>query len=127
MMDDVYSDGLPSDADATTVAAHLATLQPAGAKVDVKPAHPQFVDITISGLADDSTATRDAIQAELVRLFRNDMLLSTITEPQTIWRSKISEAISVAVGETHHVLTLPADDVAVVTGSIPVLGTVSYA
>lgn len=127
LMDDTYANGIPQVADVAAVRDYIETVRPAGAIVQVAAPVPDTIDITISGLSPDSTAIRDAIQAELADLFRRNARVSTLTEPYTLYRSKLIEAISAAAGEDHHTLTSPADDVAVETGHIPVLGTVTFA
>ena len=54
------------------------------------------------------------------------MRVSTATEPFTLYRSLISEAIAVATGEHVHSLTAPASDVLYTLGQLPVLGTITY-
>jgi len=126
LMDDTYANGIPQMADVAAVRDYIETVRPAGAIVDVAAPVPDVVDVTISGLSPDTTAIRDAIRAELADLFRRNARVSTLTEPYTLYRSKLIEAISAAAGEDHHELTAPADDVEVETGHIPVLGTVSF-
>ena len=127
LMDDLYPNGIPQGADVAAVAAYIDTVRPAGALVDVAAPVPDPVDVTITGLSPDTTAIRDAIRAELADLFRRNARVSTLTDPYTLHRSKIIEAISMAAGEDHHTLTTPASDVMVATGHIPVLGTVTFA
>ncbi len=126
LMDETYTNGIPQSADATALAAYIETQRPAGAIVDVAAPTAETIDITVSGLGNDTVAVRDAIALELKDLFRREMHVSTLTAPFTLRRSKISEAISRATGEDYHDTTaLPADQ-AITTGRIPVLGTVSF-
>lgn len=126
LMDDVYVNGIPQLSDVAQVAAYIETVRPAGAVVAVAAPTAQTINITISGLSPDTTAIRNAVIAELGDLFRRAGAVATLTDPVTFYRSKISEAISIATGEDHHTLTVPAGNVAITTGNIPVLGSVTF-
>lgn len=126
MMDDFYANGIPQAADITAVRAHIETVRPAGALVDIAAPTALAVNVTIDDLAPDTAAVRDAIRAELADLFRRQTRVSTLTDPYTLRVSKIWEAVSLATGEDSHRLTLPAGDVVVPNGQVPVLGTVSF-
>lgn len=126
LMRETYTNGIPQGADVSAVAAYLETLRPAGAKLTVLAPVADVTNITVSGFSQDSVNVRAAIELELQDLFRRDMRVSTLSEPFTLRRSRISEAISRATGEDYHDTTsLPADTV-VSTGHIPVLGTVTF-
>lgn len=127
LMDDVYVNGIPQGSDVTNVAAYIDSVRPAGALVEVAAPIAEAIDITITGLSPDTTATRDAIRLELADLFRRNARVATLTDPYTLYRSKIIEAISIAADEDHHTLSLPDEDIDVALGHIPVLGTVTFA
>lgn len=126
LMDDTYTNGIPQPADVAAVAAHIETLRPAGAVVDVVAPVADTVNITITGLSPNTVQVRDAVALELATMFRREALVSTLTSPFTLYRSLLIEAIANATGEHHHTLTAPASDTAVATGHIPVLGTVTF-
>ncbi len=91
--------------------------------VDLVVAAPgeESIDFTITPVP-DTAAVRTAIEAELTALLTND------GDPgATIYLSRIHEAISLAAGETNHVLSVPAADVACSAGAIPVMGTITWA
>lgn len=127
LMDDLYTDGIPQGADVAAVQAYINEVRPVTAVVSVIAPTPQSVDITITGLSPDTTAVRDAVKAELTDLFRRSVQVGTDSAPFTLYRSKVWEAISQAAGEDHHVLTVPASDVEYDGGTLPVLGTVTFA
>ena len=80
----------------------------------------QVVDFTITPTP-NTAAVRAAIEAELTALLQSD------GEPGgTIYLSRIHEAISLANGETSHILTAPAADVVCAGGAIPVMGTITW-
>jgi uncharacterized phage protein gp47/JayE len=126
LMDDTYVNGVPQAADVAAVQAYIDSVKPAGAVADVAAPTPVTVNVTIANLSPDTTAVRDAIQAELRALFRREVRVSTETEPFTLWRSLIIEAIANATGEHHHSITAPNSDVAYTAGQLPVLGTVTF-
>lgn len=126
LMDDTYANGIPLGADVTRARAHIDPLRPAGAIVSIEAPTPVAVAITIDNLSPDTVAVRNAIAAELDDLFRTRMRVATLTEPFTLRVSKIWEAVSLATGEDSHTLVAPAADLVIATGSIPVLGAVSF-
>jgi uncharacterized phage protein gp47/JayE len=126
LMDDLYANGIPQLSDVARVSAFIDTVRPAGAIVTIAAPTPVSIDFNIQ-VSPDSTNVRNAVIAELSDLFRRGAKVSTLTEPYTLYRSKLIEAISIAVGEDHHVLTLPAADVVLTEGQIPVIGTVTFA
>jgi uncharacterized phage protein gp47/JayE len=127
LMDNTYANGVPQSADVARVAAYIDTLRPAGALVSVAAPTAVAVNITITGLSPDTTLVRESILAELRSMFRREVRVSTLTDPFTLHRSLISEAISIATGEHHHTLTAPASDVTYSAGQIATLGTVTFA
>ena len=84
------------------------------------------VAVTISGLAADTETVRAAIRASLETMFAARARPGVAVSPATFSRSWIAEAISAALGEDRHVLTVPAADITLSDGSIPVLGTITY-
>lgn len=126
LMDGSYPNGIPQASDVTVVNAYIDTVRPAGALVEVAAPVATPVDIEISGLTPDSAVIREAVRAELADLIQNEGRVSTLSNPFTLYRSKIIEAISIATGEDHHVLTTPSADVDYDMGDIPVLGTVTF-
>jgi len=76
------------------------------------------VDVTITP---DTAEIRAAVEAEL-----EDMLLHDAAPAATIYVSRIREAISLATGETNHVLNSPALDQVAGVDELHVLGTVTF-
>lgn len=56
----------------------------------------------------------------------NDVIYALGGPGETIPLSKISAAISAAVGEESHRITYPTNDIAIATNKIPVLGTITF-
>lgn len=112
---------IPTGPDVATVQAALDVLRPVTAALTVFAPVAQAINLTIS-LVPSTAEVRAAVLAELADMFRRD------GEPGGILRrSRISEAISIAAGETYHVLTVPAADIALDPGKLPVLGVVTWA
>ena len=121
MMDDTYSDGIPLTADVAAVQAAIDALRPVTADVTVVAPVAVELDVEISNLDPSTTAVKAAIQAELADLIRRE------AEPGgVILISHIREAISIAAGETDHVLVSPTANVAHSTGEIAVMGTITW-
>jgi uncharacterized phage protein gp47/JayE len=103
------------------VQAALNLRRPVTAAVTVFAPATQAVALTID-LAVDSAAIRAAVLAELADFFVRE------AEPGgTIRVSRISAAISGALGEVAHLLVAPAADIALPAGTIAVLGAVTWA
>jgi uncharacterized phage protein gp47/JayE len=123
LMDDLRADddGWPTPADIETVAAYIDLKRPVTVKdCYVMAPIKQFLDLTISDLAVDDAATRAAIEQSI-----RNMLFVQAAPGQTIYRSWVDEAISNAVGEDHHTLTLD-DLVMPAPGYMAVLGTILF-
>lgn len=120
------TDGAPGGLipDAPTIAAvqaHIDSVRPVtGETIVVAPtASPLDFNIT---LTPDTVEVRNAVQAELADLVARE------AEPGgTILWSHLNEAISIAAGETDHVLNSPAANVVEATGAITTMGVITWA
>lgn len=115
------SSPIPDVGEVATVQAYIDERRPVSVKqcVVVAPvATPLNFEIKV---IPDSPATRAAVTAELQDLIRREAVPGG-----TIPRTHFSEAISLAPGETDHILTAPAADVASSTGHITTMGTVTW-
>jgi len=112
---------IPDAGEVATVQAYIEMLRPVTAAVTVvAPVHVPL-DLTLS-ITPDTATIRAAITAELADLLRRE------AEPGgTILLSHLREAISLASGETDHVLTSPAANVTHTTGQMATLGTITWA
>lgn len=136
LMDDLYDDGIPPPAEVARVRDHLETVIPASAGLTVVAPTPLPVNVTISGLSPDTTAVRESILAEINDMLRRRAIVSGgdtphpampyLAVPFTLSRSWLGQAVSEAADEARHVLAAPGADVACPTGTIPVLGTLSF-
>jgi uncharacterized phage protein gp47/JayE len=126
LMDDTYINGIPQASDVTAARTYIDARRPAGALVSIAAPVAVPVGVTITSLIPDTTAVRERIAIELSDLMRRARV-ATLTNPYTLYRSQISEAISIAIGETGHTLTAPVSDVVLAAGQIPVLGAVVFA
>jgi len=137
LTDNATAGGVPVAASLAAVQAALAAQAPAGANVTVGAAAPQVVAVTVTGLSPDTPAVREAVLAELRDAVRRLGRVAGSDTPvaglpflataQTFSRSWIWQAIANAAGEERHAVTVPAADVTIVAGAIPVLGAVTFA
>lgn len=112
---------IPDAAEVQAVQDHIDPLRPVTADVSVAAPIAVPLDFTIT-ITPATQAVKDAVAAELADLLRRE------AEPGgTILLSHIREAISVAAGETNHVLTVPAADVTHTTGQLATMGTITWA
>lgn len=117
---DQREDIIPAPADIEAVQAALDDLRPVTAEVVVFAPTPAPLDIVLR-VAPNTPAVRAAVEAELADFFARD------AQPGgTIYRSRLSETISLAAGEFSHALELPDSDFTPPPGHIPALGEVSF-
>jgi uncharacterized phage protein gp47/JayE len=112
---------IPLTADVNAVAAHIDPLRPVTADVDVFAPVADPLNFTID-LTPDTTAVRNAVAAEL-----RDLIAREAEPGGTLLISHIREAISIAAGETDHVLTAPSANVTAAAGEITVFGAITWA
>lgn len=112
---------IPDAAEVTAVQTYLDALRPVTAGLTVVAPIAVPLNPTIQ-LTPNTSTVQAAVQAEIADLLRRE------AEPGgTILISHIREAISLAAGETNHVLTVPAGDVTHTTGQIATMGTITWA
>lgn len=117
---DQRDDIIPEPADIAAVQTAIDMLRPVTAQLVVFAPTPAPLDIVLR-VAPGTIAVEDAIRAELADFFARD------AEPGgTIYRSRLSETISLAAGEFSHSLDLPDRDFTPPPGFIPALGTVTF-
>lgn len=137
MFDETNPNGIPAGGDLIRTEDHLADRKPGGVLSYVLAATPQPVNVTVTGLSPDTPEIRLAVTEEIrAMLARKGRVAGTaythpsmpfLASPLSLPRSWFWEAVSSASGETSHVITVPAADVAIAAGSIPTLGTVTFA
>lgn len=111
---------IPEPADVAAVDAWIADRRPVTADVETFAPTADPLDLTIE-LTPDSTEVRVAVEASLL-----DLLAREAEPGGTILISHIREAVSVAAGETDHILTVPSANVVAAAGDIAVLGTITW-
>jgi uncharacterized phage protein gp47/JayE len=114
-------DPIPSVGEVATVQEYIDARRPVTVKecVVVAPIEvPQNFTISISP---NSLAVRQAIEAELTDLLRREAVPGG-----TLLRSHMTEAISLAAGETDHVLGFPLANVTTTTGQILTMGVITW-
>ncbi|MBI1408112.1 MAG: baseplate J protein [Caulobacter sp.] len=117
---DGLEDVIPASGDLTAVADYIDPLRPVTADVTVFAPTPLALDPEIE-LTPATDAVKAAVEAELRDLLTRE------TEPGgTLLISHIREAISIAAGETDHVLVSPAANVVADPEEIVVLGTITW-
>lgn len=106
---DYIDDKRPVTAKATYVAAPIAVP----------------LNVTIS-LTPNNTVVQAAVQAEIEDLLRREAKPEDGNGSGTILISHLREAISIAAGETNHVLVSPVDDVTHTAGQMAVIGVITW-
>jgi uncharacterized phage protein gp47/JayE len=112
---------IPSGGEVTEVQTYLDTKRPAHATVTVVAPTDAPTAFTIA-VEPDTTAVRDAVQAELEDLYSRE------AEPgATMLISAIRTAIGIAPGLTDYTLTVPSADVTHTTNQLPSVGAITWA
>jgi uncharacterized phage protein gp47/JayE len=111
---------IPSAIEIALVAAHLDEVRPVTAEPVIEAPVAAPLSLTIA-LSPDTAATRAAVQAEVAAFVARE------SEPgATIYLSRLSEAISGAIGETRHRLVSPIADVAHAVDHMAVPGVITW-
>jgi len=120
MTDGVTDDGIPASATIAALQDHLDGVRPITADVYAVAPIPVPLNPRIAR-APNTAAGRGGGAAELA-----DLLLREAEPGGTILISRLREAVSVAAGESDHVLVSPSANVTHATGEIAVLGTTTW-
>lgn len=129
-MRDNDSDPIPSASEVLAVKDQLLTIKPASitdSDVIVSAPTAVSVDFIFSAIAPSSTTIKNAVEENLALFFKDQTDVSTnITEDA--YRSIIFNTVDANTGDkvTSFTLTTPTTDVAINTGEIGVLGSVSF-
>lgn len=111
---------IPDSTEVAAVQAHIDLLRPVTAALTVLAPTAVPLNFTID-LVPDSAETRAAVEGAL-----RDLLAREAEPGKTILISHIREAISTALGETDHTLTVPSANVTHSTGQIATMGTITW-
>lgn len=112
---------IPDAGEIAAVQSHLEEMRPATAAVTAAAPTDVPLNFTIT-LTPNTVAVQQVVQAELANLIFREAYPGA-----TLLLSHIREAISIAAGETNHVLTAPAADVVYTASQIGTLGTITWA
>lgn len=116
---------IPDAAEVQTVQDYIDARRPVTAALSVfaPTAAPQAMTIKLT----PNTATvQTAVEAELTDLFRRESAVEDGSGSGKVLLSHIEEAISIAAGETDHVLVTPVADIAPASGEIATLGVLTW-
>ena len=120
MMDDTYPNGIPQEADRQVVAEHIEARRPVTADVFVVLPIADALNLRIA-ITPDTAATRASAEANVWAAVRRDAIPGG-----TILLSRLHEALSLANGETDHVILSHTANITTETGHIVVPGTISW-
>ena len=111
---------IPSPATVAAVQAYIDSVRPVTADATVFAPISDALNFTIA-LTPNTVVVQAAVQAELA-----DLLSREAVPGGTLLLTHINQAISVATGETDHVLSVPAASVVSAPGHISVLGVITW-
>lgn len=113
---------IPTAAHIAAAETYMDDVRPAGMKSLIIEAPAQkTINISISQLSPNTQAVRDSVTAELEDFFSRSAGVG-----ETIYRSKLDEAVSLAPGEQSHVITSPSENITVADTEFPVLGSITF-
>jgi uncharacterized phage protein gp47/JayE len=112
---------IPDASEIATVQAYLNGKAPITADVNVYAPTEVAVNFTIE-VTPDTAAVRQAVEEEL----EDYILRAGDVDGVTLYISQMNEAISLASGETDHIMTVPAADVVLTVGQLPSMGTITW-
>lgn len=119
-LDSTPSTPIPGVATIAAVQAHIDGLRPVTAAVTVLAPTADPVNYIIQ-LTPNSAAVQAAVQAALIDLHTREG-----ASGGTLLLSHINEAISLATGETDHVLVSPVANIVTAQGHLPTVGTFTW-
>lgn len=112
---------IPDAGEVATMQDYIDERRPVTAAVSVVAPVAAPLDFTIE-ITPDTPAVKAAVEAELSDLIRREGLPGG-----TLLVSHLREAISIAAGETNHVLTVPSIDVTHTVEEMPTMGVITWA
>jgi uncharacterized phage protein gp47/JayE len=118
--DDDGDGPIPSAPEVAAVQAHIDALAPVTARVTVFAPVAHVRNFTITPVP-NTAAVRAAIEAQL-----RDLLRREAVPGGTIPLTHVREAISLARGETDHILTSPVADLVDVPGELSTFGVITW-
>jgi uncharacterized phage protein gp47/JayE len=136
LMYDLYDDGIPQTVDVTRVGDYLATVEPAGALVTVAAPVAVPVAIVINNISPDTPEVREQVELELRDAFKRlSRVAGGATEfasmpflayPTDFSVSWIWQAVANASGEKRHTISQPVADIALASGEMATIGSITY-
>lgn len=112
---------IPDAGEVAEVQAYIDERRPVTVDFTAYAPATQAVNFNIDLLANDTADIREAVEAEL-----KDLFLREASPGGTILISRIREAISIAAGETDHVLNSPTASVVPPSGTLLTVGTFTW-
>lgn len=122
---------LPDPAKITEVETAINAKKPVTATITVFAPTEVTLDITVA-IKPDTTAIRASITTEIEDMLLREAQVSgaykdaVSTYDGKITISKLNEAISIADDEEDHAMTIPAADISPASGSMVILGTITF-
>ncbi|WP_236207881.1 baseplate J/gp47 family protein [Pseudomonas tohonis] len=117
---DRLADPIPTPQVIAAVQAYIDARCPVTTAVFVLAPVAELIAFSID-LTPNTPEVRAQVQSQLADLLRRE------GEPGgTLLRSRMTEAISLAAGETNHVLAVPATDLVLNVGHFPVMGVITW-
>lgn len=116
--------GVVATGDQLAIADAICVLQPVTALVYVMAPVAQPVNFTISGIAGASAATKTAVAAAIASVLGQFATISAT--PSTLNLNYVESAVDTVPSTAGFVIAAPAGNIITPSGSLPVLGTITY-
>lgn len=118
--------GLPSPTNVQDVQDYIDSVKPVTARAIVQAPIPAVIDVRVQGVSGVTPALDQAVRTELADVFRRQVQVSMPGAPFALRANLLWQAVARATRDSAHTIGLPAGDLAMPPGYIPVLGTVCY-
>lgn len=124
MMDDTYPDGLPLSGDVAEVQAIIDDIEVGLNPIAVAPTL-QTLDVNVNISVAFTEAQKNAVILELEDYLTLESTLSTASKPFSVSKEGLDQAVARGLGTTSFTMTSPTANVAIATGKLPKLGTLT--
>jgi uncharacterized phage protein gp47/JayE len=124
MMDGTYPDGLPLSGDVADVQTLIDDIEVGLNPIAVAPTL-QTINVSVNVSVAFTDAQRNAVILELEDYLTLESTLSTASKPFYVSKEGLDQAIGRGLGTTSFTMTSPASNVAIATGKLPKLGTLT--
>jgi uncharacterized phage protein gp47/JayE len=124
MMDGTYANGIPLSGDVAEVQTIIDDIEVGLRPIAVAPTL-QTINVTVNITEAFTQAQKDAVELEIEDYLTLESTLSTSTNPFSVSKEGLDQAVARGLGMTAFTMTSPTANVLIATGKLPVLGNLT--